>query len=127
MSYEKHIWRTGETVTAENLNHIEDALADKYLNYDFVLSAFGSEGLRIVKGTFADIYAKITHGENVIGLYEDNTGIDIHGSVTSISVPLTRTFYYSSSGKLHISGVYSDGSPLAVNFAWGADDNPDYD
>ena len=28
MSYEKHTWESGETITAEKLNHIEDGIAD---------------------------------------------------------------------------------------------------
>ncbi len=28
MSYEKHTWQTGETITAEKLNNLENGLAD---------------------------------------------------------------------------------------------------
>ena len=30
MAYEKHTWETGETITAELLNHIEDGVAELY-------------------------------------------------------------------------------------------------
>lgn len=30
MSYEKHTWETGETITADSLNHLEQGLADCY-------------------------------------------------------------------------------------------------
>ena len=56
MSYTPHEWDTGEVITAEKLNHIEQGIAGA--DYDVILHDDGDEVV-IVKGTFASTQAAI--------------------------------------------------------------------
>ncbi len=80
MAYEKHEWQTGEVITAEKLNHIEDGIgsgfssisltSDKYDQYYFTINSAADT----FRGTFtpatdADT-GKIAY---VVSLYKDGT------------------------------------------------------
>ena len=71
MSYTPHIWTTGETITAEKMNNLEDGIQDAG-PWDAVIRLTHSNDsgedtpanlvLSIVSGTFAEIYSKLQNG-----------------------------------------------------------------
>lgn len=82
MAYVEQTWVTGDTITAEKLNHIEDGL-EAVSDYDLVLltttirlDAITADNTSIESGNFNDCMAKFHRGEEVKirvhGLYVEN-------------------------------------------------------
>lgn len=78
MSYEKHTWETGETITAEKLNNLEDGVAEGSGDGgNFVVTFTGSRqaGTWTADKTFTETKNAYDNGQNIIGKYtnEGNT------------------------------------------------------
>lgn len=82
MAYSKQTWVTGDVITADKLNHIEDGL-EAVSDYDLVLltttirlDAITADNTSIESGNFNDCMAKFHRGEEVKirvhGLYVEN-------------------------------------------------------
>lgn len=68
MAYEKQTWQTGETITAQKLNHMEDGIASGGSSDLFIISATQdpiSEDITLDK-TFAEINTAITNNQNIV-------------------------------------------------------------
>lgn len=67
MSYNKQTWATGETITAEKLNHIEDGIADNAVASTLVvhINADGN-GDPTMDKTWQEIYDALESGAIVV-------------------------------------------------------------
>ena len=116
MAYEKHTWETGETITAELLNHIEDGVGELYgqspsptpsetaelgvLNGDsetitftgsFLVSGEAETTVEVEANGEATLVVVLTDGSATVG-YSGNTGTpNVTGYVTKESDTLVVT------------------------------------
>lgn len=69
MSYEKHTWQTGETITAEKLNNLEDGVASNGGDVFFIVEFVeGTESNKpIADKTTTEIINAMNSGKMVIG------------------------------------------------------------
>lgn len=78
MSYEKHTWQTGETITAEKLNNLEDGIASNSgESNDFVVSFQNhpqQENKRNSDKTIEEIYDAYKVGKTIYGIYIIDSG-----------------------------------------------------
>lgn len=85
MSYEKHTWQTGETITAEKLNNLEDGIASNSgESNDFVVSFQNhpqQENKRISDKTIKEIYDAYRAGKTVYGIYIINSDDGVYYNV----------------------------------------------
>ena len=62
MAYEPHDWQTGETITADKLNHIENGIMNNSNENNLVILPFDQAGNTIVTtltySDITDIYTK---------------------------------------------------------------------
>ena len=75
MAYEKQTWVTGDTITAEKLNHMEDGIA-KISNYDLILhseydSESGSNNLTGSGLSVEELAAKAANCEPILVYYKE--------------------------------------------------------
>ena len=108
MSYEKQTWVTGETITAEKLNHIED----------------GVEQAGVVKWLIAELSQEVIEGveADVLKLFDTNENPISYNDLLS----MWNTFKYwiclrinteDFSGKwYHISDMYTGTNDVTVHF-----------
>jgi hypothetical protein len=98
MSYSKQTWVTGDIVTAEKLNHMEDGIAE--LPYDIVIKLDdyvsnypADEKIHLVKGSWNDIVYKMTNRLpiNAYVYYADTVNTDIYSYMTDIHGMLGST------------------------------------
>lgn len=68
MSYEKQTWNTGDLITAEKLNHLEDGVESGDLFYIVTFSDASEEG-HVSDKTYAQIKAAYDAGKIIIGRY----------------------------------------------------------
>ena len=71
MSYEKQTWNTGDIITAEKLNHLEDGVGSGDLFYIVTFSDVSKEGSTsyVSDKTYAQIKAAYDAGKIIIGRY----------------------------------------------------------
>lgn len=63
MSYEKHTWETGETITAEKLNHIEDGVAESEGGVVLITgTSDGSEEGVVLNASYNDLLSFVNNG-----------------------------------------------------------------
>lgn len=118
MSYEKHTWETGETITAEKLNNLEDGVASGSGSTEIFVLKFYTEDLETVTAdkSFEQLLEAYNSGKQIvayINVYnevskfptftklEDNSFIfDVIGVTgyqeTIAGINLTRIIYNSS-------------------------------
>lgn len=68
MSYTPNVWDVGDVITAAKMNALEQAVADRYAAYDFVIEHDG-DGFNVLKGTFANVRDGVSAGHHMLGLY----------------------------------------------------------
>ena len=82
MSYTKQTWNTGDTITAEKLNHMEDGIGSGGTAYDLVINTAGNvpfaDGL-----SFAEL---LNNGGYAKALLQDS-GTDYVESIAFVSSP----------------------------------------
>lgn len=126
MAYIKQTWNTGDTITAEKLNHMEDGIAS-LSGYDFVLTdglnGFSADGLSVdemkqkgaqnlkacyLNGAIAcDAVNKIVSIFSVGFCFVDFTSEDLK---TSIDLAKDGTCSYYANGATHdFTYTYADG------------------
>lgn len=71
MSYEKQTWQTGDVITANKLNHMEDGIADGGGGGVFVIEISDTGGLYTLSKTWKEINDAFTSGKQCIAIYED--------------------------------------------------------
>lgn len=69
MAYEKHTWSTGETITADKLNHMEDGIANS--GGSLVVHVDDNDTL---DKTWQEIYDALSAGTYVVCLFSGITG-----------------------------------------------------
>lgn len=57
MAYEKHTWETGEVITAEKLNNIEDGVVSSGLPIVGVAMTYGQTNTAVVDKSFDELYS----------------------------------------------------------------------
>ncbi len=70
MAYVKQNWETGELITSQKLNHMEDGIAEGGGNY--YVHASGDYSTVTIEEDLDDIVTAIESGQNVMMIYEDN-------------------------------------------------------
>ena len=69
MSYEKHTWETGETITAEKMNNLEDGVAS-FSSGIMIINAIaaknGSSYIVTADKTYEDVMAAYNEGKMII-------------------------------------------------------------
>lgn len=130
MSYTPKTWHTGDTVTATDLNNIENGIANSS-PWDAVIRLMHTNDsgpdapanltLSIVSGTFAQLYAKINNGGCpciLVEYYHPSWGI-LHAS------PIAYIIYSSSQGlTICIAGYSRVNNQFGVigELAWTSND-----
>ena len=113
MSYEKHTWETGETITAEKLNNLEDGVASggEGSNNFFVkfTITYDQSGNPIVTSdkTLKEIVDAHKDGKNVCGYSEFLYG-------TEDNYDFTRGIYHLS--QIHTNGDLTGDTVFNVEF-----------
>ena len=75
MAYSKQTWATGDTITAEKLNHMEDGIGSSDLFIlTFTITA-GNDGLEATcDKTFSELAAAIEEEKTILGYFTHFTG-----------------------------------------------------
>ena len=120
MAYEKHTWETGETITAEKLNNLEDGIGDSSI-FIVNISAHGSGGSYTVTAdkTYTELKAAYDAGKIIVGNIDDDQGgapDDYHiryqalASTSGINYGFDFIYidYTSSSFKFCIASIAND-------------------
>lgn len=99
MSYTKHTWTSGEVITAENLNHIEDGVEDA-----------GSGG-----GSSVLLITQSIDGEYIVS---DKTWQEIYDCVTTGGIAYTLDpFYLPDTATIHyVKSVFISNNSYFVSF-----------
>lgn len=119
MSYEKQTWSTGETITANKLNHIEDGIADGgsgggsdvfivHVIADY--SESEEEPSVIVEEPVDDIFNALSNNKEVVAFVRDK---DAEGIVFA-GANCMRVFYFNDSDD-SAERVIEFKSPVAIN------------
>lgn len=61
MAYEKHTWETGEVITAENLNHMENGIKDA--GGSFAISVQQTDNALTLTKTWQEIFDAVNGGK----------------------------------------------------------------
>ena len=129
MAYNKHLWVTGETITENKLNNIENKIQDLDSgdnNYDFIIEQNPNESGSYfsVKGSFNDLVT-IMQTRPIFGLARFN--ITTGGQMSRFCVPISYVLYYPSAGALYLYGVYCQAQNEFgyVTFMWKYQNNQD--
>ncbi len=130
MAYEPHDWQTGETITADKLNHIENGIMNNSNENNLVILPFDQAGNTIVTtltySDITDIYTKYQSGNSVILMINmGNTRATLF--VTNITYEAAE-YGNPESYIVNAVGTYSNGSPnntyiylVTVTFRNGAE------
>lgn len=110
MSYEKQTWVTGETVTADKLNHMEDGIADAggaSGTYMFSIWHIDSSGNMATDGDYATARALLADARPIIAVicawnldqdypkFADYQILSVELDQTNIKLWLSSTYGYS--------------------------------
>lgn len=119
MAYTPHTWTTGETITAEKMNNIEEGVQSSG-EYDGVVSIshVGYDTstptiISIERGTFANLYAKIQNNESPTIL------VKIWDNLTNVRGNTPMICIYSSDANgitFHAYGAQWNGNLNAYNY-----------
>ena len=119
MSYTKQTWVTGDTITAEKLNHIEDGIDGisdiLIVNVDYTGSA------NVLDKTYTEIKNALLSGQNIIICYEDVDEDEQYGYERRTYYPivyLEENIVQSEGGTYYsvyfTNGTYQASSPDGV-------------
>lgn len=71
MSYTKQTWATGDIITADKMNHMEDGIADSGGGGAFLINISDDGGRYTLSKTWKEIKDALTSGKQCIAIYED--------------------------------------------------------
>ena len=63
MSYEKHTWQTGETITAEKLNNLENEANDRGYQYSYDLQTIVNQTIEVGSTPYSYYYGSINYSK----------------------------------------------------------------
>lgn len=95
MSYEKQTWQTGDVITEEKLNHIENGIADAGTGLIVNAEVDGQTQREVLDKTWEEIHDAIVAGRNVIVAKESNSSwegqhIVAYDYITEVGESLTE-------------------------------------
>lgn len=129
MSYIPHTWTTGETITAERLNALEEGVASGASGegianlYDFAFCGYYSEEAgqtvyEVIQGDQPTIRNKILNGEYVTGLYQEKY---ISGGLTEVYSAITyRVAAFTDGPDIELT-IYRQWNTSQAFFYWLSD------
>lgn len=126
MSYETHTWESGETITAEKLNHIEDGIADALPRWgtepliaNVNVTTEGSDTIYTLNKTWRQMYDALASGKAVSITYDNEIGVKTIRVVSSAG--------YNSLERLYIVTAGLDHFGISNNFETDTEDGyPSY-
>ena len=98
MAYEKQTWTTGETITQEKLNHMEDGIAEangKSTSANILIVTFTIDGSRTFycDKTYEEILNAINNGDIVIGRYSNYGCLQVYKQMNGATQKFEIWFY----------------------------------
>ena len=79
MSYNKKNWKTGDYVTQEDINNIENGIYEAHANIDNINYALGSAVLnttdKTIKGAINELFQSVSNGKDLIASAITDKGI----------------------------------------------------
>lgn len=103
MSYEKHTWETGEVITAEKLNNIEDGIGEGKSSDIFIVKFTKNGNTYTADKTYNEVNNAVNNGVPVIGFiagfdqvvlqFTGRSGDDPKFKSTSIEEDIDGTIY----------------------------------
>lgn len=121
MSYEKHTWETGETITAEKLNNIEDGIASASGGDSrvFYVNIQGRPGSATFDKTFDEMLEAYNNGKLVAFVIQEAGYFGVAVPAMNEDIVTSFTAYqitYIDSIAIQIMGIKIDNSNN-INFA----------
>lgn len=116
MSYTPTEWETGQTITAEKLNKLEQGVADAgdFPGFDIVIwYDYDSWTPSLITGDYTSLRQKIVSGMPVIGLLGASGAVDGEGSVASKCALATVT---AEEGYIWVSGLFIGEGGIVCKF-----------
>lgn len=102
MAYEKQTWATGNTITAEKLNHMEDGIADSKMKNVYDVNSYEHQELATIYKDENDYIYSIENGENVYWTYEKLVeiinAVSVYDDDEEGCIP-TQTIYFTNPGE----------------------------
>lgn len=77
MSYDKHMWTTGEVITEEKLNHMEDGIAEAGGEQSVVICGINCENYAAPDNQRHSIVSEYTFDE-IVGMLENGMSVIAH-------------------------------------------------
>ena len=107
MSYEKQTWTTGDTITAEKLNHMEDGIEN---NGTLVVNAVESDDIITLDKTWQEIYDAFPNVYILETIVEDNMSGTAKENIAAVSFGEEQgeTFYIVASSHQYIANSPND-------------------
>lgn len=126
MAYTKQTWQTGETITADKLNHMEDGIADGSGSGSVfnVNSSFDEQrGVYALDKTWQEIYDASKNGALVV---VTNT-IEETGSMSNVKEIVHTTSYGANSNpKYRVCTFYLYGGTQGATMMYVCDSSTDF-
>ena len=100
MAYEKHTWETGEKITAEKLNNLEDGVSGNG-GILLVTATYDGQNYQADK-TFSEILEAIQNNLIVKVIYTNQYGLTLHMSLQSVgsyNITFGTTLYFDGGGE----------------------------
>lgn len=115
MSYTAHTWSTGETITADKMNNIEQGIADMGSGAMIVHFTLGENTL---DKTYREIYNAIISGVPVFMSYIYGAPDGQTYTCLQRLVPITTTYLYDSSYRVAATYTRVNGSVSGKTFTF---------
>ena len=102
MSYEKQTWTTGDTITAEKLNHMEDGIEN---NGTLVVNAVESGDIITLDKTWQEIYDAFPNVCILETIVEDNMNVTAKENIEAVRFGEEQgeTFYMVASSHQYVT------------------------
>lgn len=94
MSYEKQNWVTGEVITANKLNHMEDGIANAGTLICGLTYVAGESGQRRLTKTYGEVKEALDAGKNIMLIDSDAGDYTYYYPITSLQCSPTEDEYY---------------------------------
>lgn len=118
MSYEKQTWVTGDIITADKLNHIEDGVANKTL----ILNRIIEFPFQKLDKTFGEIKDAFFSGVIIYYHYYEST----HSTNNYIPINCLKSNNNDDGGTIGIAYYENDGDNYITHYMYEAQSDSDY-
>jgi hypothetical protein len=79
MAYEPKEWQCGDTITADDLNHIEQGVADASGASPLIVDRVTNEGVSELNITGEEAFEAFSNGTRILAHQSDNSGVVFDG------------------------------------------------